>query len=285
MALNTTQEEIDDSADKDTEKKIAQEAIITAALLRGYFKPLSKDAFSHYSEFGAFPNLQKHTDSLTDILNNRYSNTAQKFIRQVRDALGKPENAADLNSQINDASGIQQALDVFSSQKFISDTTQKDLNRTVEEIIVAAALIGVTLSDKQVANDAKEKFDDLSESRLSVISMTETEGAAEGAKYNETNTLLRNNAIFVAANVILSRDKTTKTWVTKMDNRVRPAHVQAEGQKQKFEVPYVVGGELLKRPRDTSLGASAGNVIRCRCASVVTIKRKSGVRVFTELDQ
>lgn len=274
MALNTTQQEIDDAADSDTRKKIEQEAIITAALLRGYFKPLSASAFSHYSKFGTFPNLQEHNDQLTKILNQRYSNTAQKFIRQVRDALGSPENANELNSLINDAVGIQQAMDIFNSQRFISDTTNKDLNRSVEEIIVAAALAGVTLTDKEVAKSAKNKFDDLSESRLPVISMTETQGAAEGAKYNETNTLVRNSAIFIAANVHLSRDRTTKTWVTMMDNRVRPPHVLAEGQTRKFNEPYVVGGELLKRPKDTSLGASPWNVIRCRCASVVTIRRR-----------
>lgn len=273
MALNTTQQEIDDAADRDTKKKIAQEAIITAALLRGYFNPISKDAFSHYSDFGTFPNLQTHNDNLTEILNERYSDTAQKFIRQVRIALGTPENANELNSIINDASGIQQAFDIFNSQRFISDTTGKDLNRTVEEIIIAAALAGIILTHKQVAKDAKKKFDDLSESRLPVISMTETQGAAEGAKYNETNILLKNNAVFPLANVVLSINRTRKRWVTMMDDRVRPAHVRAEGQTQKFTIPYVIGGELLKRPRDTSLGASPWNVINCRCASVVTITR------------
>lgn len=283
MALNITQEEIDISADEDTKKKIELEAFISAALLRGYFKPISKRAFEHYSEFGQFPNLDDFLVDLESVLSKRYSITAKKFIRQVRDELGNPENASDIASQINDISGVQQALDVFNSTKFISDTTHKDLRRSVDELIIAAATVGVSLSSEEVAKKAKKHFDDLAEARLPTISMTETQGAAEGAKYNEMNALLRNNAVFVGAGVNLAKAKTTKTWITKMDARVRPAHVLAEGQKKKFENPYVVDGELLKRPRDSSLGASPGNVINCRCASVVTIKRGKDVSRFSEI--
>ena len=286
MAYNTTVQEQEDAAERDTRKKIEQEAIFTAALLRGYFGPLSKTAFNHYEKFGNFPNLQKHQDDLQKILNQQYSDTAQKFIRQVREALGRPENAADLNSLINDANGVQQSVNTFNSGRFITDTTGKDLNRTVNEILVAAALAGITLTNRQVSKQAKRKFDDLSASRAPLISMTETQQSAEGSKYTEANILQKNSAIFPIAKVALARDKMTKKWITKMDNRVRAAHVKAEGQKKDFEKPYVVGGELLKRPRDTSLGATAGNVINCRCASVVTIRRAARApRQFTELDQ
>jgi hypothetical protein len=48
---------------------------------------------------------------------------------------------------------------------------------------------------------------------------------------------------------------------------VRPEHAAADGQEQLAINPFLVGGEQLNRPGDTSLGASAGNVINCRCSA------------------
>jgi len=45
----------------------------------------------------------------------------------------------------------------------------------------------------------------------------------------------------------------------------RPAHLAAEGQKVPTDAMFNVGGEMLMHPGDSSHGASAGNVINCRC--------------------
>ena len=80
----------------------------------------------------------------------------------------------------------------------------------------------------------------------------------------------------------------TKTWVTVGDERVRPAHVAADDQIVNINQPFRVGGELLFIPGDTSLGATVGNVIRCRCAAVTdkgevfAIRREQGELPFLE---
>lgn len=56
-----------------------------------------------------------------------------------------------------------------------------------------------------------------------------------------------------------------KRWVTQGDDRVRDKHASADGQEVPIDEPFEVGGELLMYPADTSLGASADNVINCRC--------------------
>jgi len=65
-----------------------------------------------------------------------------------------------------------------------------------------------------------------------------------------------------------------REWSTAGDQRVRPwpgsknrrfNHREADRQKRKQREPFVVSGEKLMTPGDTSLGASAGNVVRCRC--------------------
>ena len=59
-----------------------------------------------------------------------------------------------------------------------------------------------------------------------------------------------------------------KKWMTMGDARVRDIHNAANGQEQYYLEPYQVGGELLMFPGDGSLGASAKNLVNCRCVSV-----------------
>jgi hypothetical protein len=61
--------------------------------------------------------------------------------------------------------------------------------------------------------------------------------------------------------------KPKKEWSATFHN-TRPAHADAEGQQRWAAEPYSVGGELLQYPGDGSLGASLGNLVNCRCASI-----------------
>jgi uncharacterized protein with gpF-like domain len=56
------------------------------------------------------------------------------------------------------------------------------------------------------------------------------------------------------------------------DEKVRPAHVEANGQIVPFKQPFDVDGQSLMYPGDMSLGASIDNVINCRCVLVPIIK-------------
>lgn len=69
--------------------------------------------------------------------------------------------------------------------------------------------------------------------------------------------------------LLLSLTLAQKSWQTMRDKKVRPAHVGALGQTVPIGQPFVVGGELLMEPGDTSLGASIWNVANCRCWKMV----------------
>jgi hypothetical protein len=56
-----------------------------------------------------------------------------------------------------------------------------------------------------------------------------------------------------------------KTWHSTHDSRTRHAHSEAEGQTVRFTDPFIVDGQELMFPGDSSRGASAKNVIQCRC--------------------
>ena len=59
--------------------------------------------------------------------------------------------------------------------------------------------------------------------------------------------------------------KTRKRWVAMMDRRTRETHRIANGQVMPILEPFQVGDSLLQFPTDTSLGASANEVVNCRC--------------------
>ncbi len=55
-------------------------------------------------------------------------------------------------------------------------------------------------------------------------------------------------------------------WSSSGNNKVRPTHQIADGQIRKKDEPFDVGNSKLLFPGDSSLGASAGEIVNCRCA-------------------
>jgi uncharacterized protein with gpF-like domain len=56
-----------------------------------------------------------------------------------------------------------------------------------------------------------------------------------------------------------------KTWNSLGDTFVREDHADADGQTVEQDQDFEIGGEYLGWPGDISKGATAGNVINCRC--------------------
>jgi len=81
-----------------------------------------------------------------------------------------------------------------------------------------------------------------------------------------------NNA---ATTALVDAGFTRKRWLTSRDARVRRPqgqspwdHLSADGQTVPVDAPFIVSGEPLMYPGDRSRGASAGNLINCRCTVV-----------------
>lgn len=67
---------------------------------------------------------------------------------------------------------------------------------------------------------------------------------------------------------------TRKRWVTRHDAKVRPTHVEAEGDTVPLDQPFIVGGYPLMYPGER--GAPPALVINCRCTMVGTRWRARG---------
>lgn len=60
-------------------------------------------------------------------------------------------------------------------------------------------------------------------------------------------------------------------WIATPDERTREAHAEADGQTVPLDEPFEVDGEQLMFPGDDSLGASAENLIQCRCTEAYQV--------------
>lgn len=56
-----------------------------------------------------------------------------------------------------------------------------------------------------------------------------------------------------------------KMWVAFKDNKTRTSHRVADGQTRELFVPFDIGDSQLMFPQDSSLGASAKEIVNCRC--------------------
>lgn len=64
----------------------------------------------------------------------------------------------------------------------------------------------------------------------------------------------------------LKAGKTKKTWIDVGDKRERKTHLEVGGTTIPINEPFSVGDSLLMFPTDHSLGASADEIVNCRCS-------------------
>ncbi len=86
------------------------------------------------------------------------------------------------------------------------------------------------------------------------------------ARTEAINSLRAGQAEAVTQAIDEYKGEATKTWdSTGADGRTRDSHLDHDGQTVPVDQPFNLDGELLMFPGDDSLGASAGNLINCRC--------------------
>ncbi len=117
------------------------------------------------------------------------------------------------------------------------------------------------------ATNAGADVDEVARRVENVLSWTASErwpGRAKTIAWTETTRA--RGAATVAAGAEQSRvtgRTLTKVWRTSHDEKVRTAHMEADGQERPFWQPFHVGGEDLAFPGDPT--GRPDNVINCRC--------------------
>jgi len=127
----------------------------------------------------------------------------------------------------------------------VTETTRADIVRQV------AAGQADGLGVDAIARNVAKRVPSISRMRGALIARTETHGAANYAMHE---TAKQTGLTLV------------KEWVADEGERTRPDHAEANGQTVAMDEPFMVGGERLMYPGDSS--GSAWNTINCRCVSI-----------------
>ena len=303
MPYNSTRKERQRRAAQDLAKKLQLEVIL-AKEMRSIFRKISKSASYLYVSTGGRLNVLAFKGDIRDTLAKHYRRTFKKFQPQMRNEINAARKKAiddddTVDDDLDDANNDYVTIQSDAQANQIVSTTQKKLNQAYAAALAAylmsgsaadvadapkkpVAQGGVTEPDATismpdhassapidrtaVADSASQSFDADADVRSNVIATTETQGAAETGKTNVVSALLGTQINDVTDGAVSDQVSPQKSWETIMDGRERDSHAATNGQVQGLASPFVVGGELLMYPGDTSLGASVGNIINCRCS-------------------
>jgi HK97 family phage portal protein len=144
---------------------------------------------------------------------------------------------------------------VRSVQDVLSQATNRIAGQTTDETfrqLQQALMDGVTAGDgySALAARVRQVFDEASQVRAERIARTEVQSAVNSAQDTYASNL--------PAGVVGQRE-----WLATPDERTRPDHAKAEGQKRAVGQPFQVGDSELMFPGDPS--GPPGEVINCRC--------------------
>lgn len=146
---------------------------------------------------------------------------------------------------------------------------------------VERTLAGEPMSSRDIAMVAAAILRRRLLGRVTGISILETQIIAEAAKQVELQVLLDQEP-FTEPETRARFGATVKEWVSQGDSLVRDGpvfnHLDADSIQVPVEEPFVVSGQLLMHPGDTSLGATMGNVAGCRCSSVPDLASVASAR-------
>ena len=199
-------------------------------------------------------------DELKDLLLDFYGSVSLKFkSRTLRRLSGGRNRLTSDEKKI-----LKRAVTLFASRRavqqsrLILETTHRNMRSAVQ---LAAS---ETVDQIETAINASAILSSKLKSRETGIVSLETQAMAEATKMAEADMIAKKAPLTLQT----PQEPLFKEWVTQGDERVRPAHVSADSQLQRVQDLYVVMGQQLRFPGDTSFGATAANVINCRCDSV-----------------
>lgn len=159
------------------------------------------------------------------------------------------------------------------SARIITDTNARQLNESIR----SGRELFTEQNDRPPSNrelglSAAAVFRRKYKPRVGSIAESETQSAAEGAKIIEASVLSGEEPSRVLNPILPSAIQSTKTWRNTGTN-IRPLHKRLAGVTKTLDKAFETGGERLMHPGDTSLGATAKNIMNCKCALTFNIKR------------
>lgn len=290
--LKLSLEEKQAISDSYDDEKLKYEKRLEKAL-RSLFKKIADDLVVFYSANGQIQSIQEYEQELTVILKKSYREVSKFFSehydREMQNQKDDGDNSellvflillrkratSDIFIQIDKE--IKRIAPLHSAQ--ILKTTQNIIVSELEKADAALSGSGEFPTNKEVVDEAAPVIRERNRTRAGNIPETEVGTAAgigSGAEDDIFDTAIDNQKKNPNIDEVLKPEvledfialELIKTWMSILDKVTREAHLDAHGQEVDVHEPYTVGGEKLMQPLDSSLGASIGNIVNCRCNSI-----------------
>jgi hypothetical protein len=238
-------------------KKLRLERKLSAKMRR-FLRKQNKMFLEAYEKLGITLDAQQTAPELQAILGEHYAKVAKVFAPVALEELNEELSKAGLDRVDSKDPAILSAL-LFFAALAIRDSVPRITATSNKEI--DKALIDSDGDGRQAYRALQAR----NIPRSNTIAMTETQKAAEGAKQTAAETA---GEVVAATTLAAVSVEQYKVWMTQGDKKVRSAHALVNFQEAPLNDPFIVGGELLMFPGDSSLGASSWNTINCRCISL-----------------
>lgn len=210
-----------------------------------------------------YDRLKNLSGQMAEVLQNT-NKTAQSFISKSMQNVYKTNYnfaAEQLGFSILDNTAVKNILtgevNPFTKLSIAGEQDKRAIMRQLESEMTTSILKGESIPNiaKRLKSVAEKYLGDTI--RIARTETTRVENSAKQSVGDEGKRLGFNM---------------WKRWVATADDRTRDEHLNADGQEVPNDEPFEVGGEQMMYPGDISLGASAWNVINCRCTVVNFIK-------------
>lgn len=246
--------------------------------MKSYYNQIAQLNRAIYTETGQTLDVSEFDMELQGVLLAHYRKVGRSIGTNLRRQINKAAPDFFEKKQIDEqiTLALTEAFRRWADESTlkISESTQRALDDTFSDAqaqAVAAALQGeeeTIIDNAAIAIEGTKAFKNRVKSRPQTTATTETQKAFEGSKQIEMEVVIAEveNITGESAQEVIETE-----WVAVLDQNTRQAHVIADGQRRPLNEPFIVGGERLLYPGDTSLGATAKNVINCRCIAAQII--------------
>ena len=258
--------------------KLALEKTFSRDLV-SYFNEIKTDVVSFYTATGLLINADIYQKQTETLLERHYKRVIRNFINEGKYSYRKSLEAKGIEykqEQEEEDEKIK-ATSVLIALAFVETVIQRRALQLVETTndnikdTAAKATKKAKESGTKVHDEINKGLGRAFKARYAMIASTETQFMAERSKNIEAAVISRNGNVDPSSindGVVTGNPDVKKEWAAILDDRTRGGHAMADGQTQNMNDPYIVNGEYLMYPSDTSMGASLGNIINCRCSSL-----------------
>ena len=245
----------------DVHRKKAAELELHLKVAR-FHRTVVKAFRSFYSRNASIIDLGRSID-LQEMYFRHYNKVGRIFKDDIRVKLPRDVAMNGFEAmQVNRTLRFQFRVQAAEQARRTMNTTRKNM----EMAVFRARRDNPGLNYQQLALVAANNLERVLVGRGHTISIFETQWAAEYSKSIESAVLVGDTMFELKA----AETRKFKIWDSMGDSRVRTGtfnHLRADGQSRLPDGAFNVSGERLLFPGDMSLGASLGNVMRCRCSA------------------